>query len=251
MAEAAEQKKNEGNAAFAAKKYDEAILLYTEAIELLPGQHIFYSNRSACFTAMEKYEEAVQDANECVKLAPTFVKGYFRLANAFMLSGELEAAEQTTLMGLKVDKDSSNMKALRRKIMNMIKVKKAAMGKKPNELSKDEIASLEELGSAHREATFELQQTKAQKQSIERDSTRSRLTTKEVKELPEGTGTYMAIGKMFLSSTKTDVVAFLENDQVRANDKIKKLSEREEYLEKKKESVLGQMREIMPSIQSR
>lgn len=37
--------KNLGNEAFAAKKYDEAITLYNQAIQLDPDNAVFYSNR--------------------------------------------------------------------------------------------------------------------------------------------------------------------------------------------------------------
>lgn len=39
--------KDEGNKAFAAKKYDEAIDLFTKAIAIDPKNHVLYSNRSA------------------------------------------------------------------------------------------------------------------------------------------------------------------------------------------------------------
>mmetsp|Transcript_49322 Transcript_49322/g.139642 ORF Transcript_49322/g.139642 Transcript_49322/m.139642 type:complete len:90 (-) Transcript_49322:769-1038(-) len=42
---AAEAKKKEGNDAFAKKEYEAAIGFYSEAIELDPQNHIYYSNR--------------------------------------------------------------------------------------------------------------------------------------------------------------------------------------------------------------
>lgn len=39
--------KQAGNKAFTAKKYDEAIDLFTKAIEINPKNHIYYANRKS------------------------------------------------------------------------------------------------------------------------------------------------------------------------------------------------------------
>ncbi len=70
--------KDEGNKAFASKNYLQAAKYYTEAIKLDPKNHIFYSNRSASLFQLSQFEEALADANECIKLSPNFAKGYFR-----------------------------------------------------------------------------------------------------------------------------------------------------------------------------
>lgn len=41
--------KNQGNAAFSAARYDEAVRLFSEAIALDASNHIFFSNRSASY----------------------------------------------------------------------------------------------------------------------------------------------------------------------------------------------------------
>lgn len=45
----AEEFKAKGNAALQAKKFDEAIEMYTEAIKLDPSNQVFYSNRYVLF----------------------------------------------------------------------------------------------------------------------------------------------------------------------------------------------------------
>ena len=71
MAEAA---KKLGNAALQAKKYDEAIGHYTDAIALDGSQHTFYSNRAAAYQSKGDYENALADAEKCVSLNPTWAK---------------------------------------------------------------------------------------------------------------------------------------------------------------------------------
>ena len=47
-----------GNDAFTAKNYEEAITHFSKAIELNPNDHVFYSNRSASYASLGKFEEA-------------------------------------------------------------------------------------------------------------------------------------------------------------------------------------------------
>ncbi|KAL3279675.1 hypothetical protein HHI36_017181 [Cryptolaemus montrouzieri] len=74
-----------GNKAVQEKKYTEAILHYTHAIKLTPTNYALYSNRSFAFLKENQYYLAIEDANETIRLCPTWAKGYFR-------KGEVEFA---------------------------------------------------------------------------------------------------------------------------------------------------------------
>ena len=53
---------------------------YTKAIKAEPENHVFFSNRSQAFLKLSKVTKALEDADKCIALAPTFVKGYHRKA---------------------------------------------------------------------------------------------------------------------------------------------------------------------------
>ncbi|PHJ14650.1 tetratricopeptide repeat domain containing protein [Cystoisospora suis] len=72
--EAAQALKAQGNAAFQAGKYEEAVDFFSQAIKLTPDDAVLYSNRSGAYASLNKLEEALQDANMCVKLRPTWGK---------------------------------------------------------------------------------------------------------------------------------------------------------------------------------
>lgn len=74
--------KNEGNDLFKAKKFDEAIVRYTRAIEAKGDEAIPYSNRAICFTNLGQYFEAIEDCDRAIEVDPTFVKAYYRRALA-------------------------------------------------------------------------------------------------------------------------------------------------------------------------
>ncbi|GMG22326.1 unnamed protein product [Ambrosiozyma monospora] len=103
----ADELKAQGNKAFSAKQFDKAIELFTKAIEVSPTpNHVLYSNRSACYTSIHQYNEALKDAQECVKINPTWAKGYNRVGAAQFGLNDLEGAKLSYEKAL--DLDESN-----------------------------------------------------------------------------------------------------------------------------------------------
>ena len=101
--EHAERAKDEGNALFQAGKTEEAILLYNQAIDLDPDNHLYYSNRSAAHMKNDSKSKALHDAEKCVALAPTWPKGYARLGAAQQALKRFDAAVDTFKKGLELD----------------------------------------------------------------------------------------------------------------------------------------------------
>ena len=75
-----DEAKEQGNAHFKAKEYLKAAASYTKAIKAEPENHVYYSNRSQAFLKLSKVGKALEDADKCISLAPSFVKGYHRKA---------------------------------------------------------------------------------------------------------------------------------------------------------------------------
>lgn len=76
--------KERGNNALTAGNFDEAISLYTEAINLDDKNHVLLSNRSAAYAKAEKFEDALKDAEKTIEVNPTWAKGYSRKGAALM-----------------------------------------------------------------------------------------------------------------------------------------------------------------------
>ena len=102
MAEEAEKAKALGTTAFQAGQYPEAIQHYTKAIELLPT-HVLYSNRSAAYCGMKKYDDALADATKCIEMKPDWGKGYGRKGAALHGLGNFDAAVAAYEKGLDVE----------------------------------------------------------------------------------------------------------------------------------------------------
>ncbi|NXI44035.1 TTC31 protein, partial [Galbula dea] len=71
-----------GNEAAQQGRYSEAVQAFTEAVKLNPWEHRLFGNRSYCYEKLGRYEEALRDAQESLRLQPGWPKGFFRKGKA-------------------------------------------------------------------------------------------------------------------------------------------------------------------------
>lgn len=123
---AAEAKKAEGNNYFKVGDYKNAIAKYGEAIAIDPSNHTYWSNRSASYAGLDMWEEARNDARQCITVDKSFVKGYFRLATAQKSLNDLEGARDTLNRGLAVEPRNADLKKNLKEIDELIRADKVA-----------------------------------------------------------------------------------------------------------------------------
>lgn len=138
---AAKAKKDEGNTFFKNKQYEEAIAKYTEAIALDGSDVTFFSNRSACYAALNKWQEAADDGKSCIMVDKSFVKGYFRQALALQNLNQIENALESTKRGLGIDAANADLKRMSRELEEALRMKKvdAAIVQAESQLKSDDI----------------------------------------------------------------------------------------------------------------
>lgn len=115
---------SEGNAFFKNKNYQAAIDKYTEAIACDASDVTFYSNRSACYAALGRWQEAAEDGRQCIITDKSFVKGYFRQALALQNLGNLDGAQEAVKRGLGVDPQNADLKKMVKEIEEAQRLKK-------------------------------------------------------------------------------------------------------------------------------
>ena len=111
-------KREEGNAHFGKLRYKDAITAYTQGLELDPYDVVLYSNRAASYIALGQWREGKEDAEECVKLDPGAVKGWYRLGTASVMLEEFQVALEACRRGLEAlqgRRKKDDTTALRRK----------------------------------------------------------------------------------------------------------------------------------------
>lgn len=94
--------KEQGNQFLQAKKYDEAIQAYTEAINLDPKDHVFFSNRSAAYLSKGDASSALADGQRCIELKSDWAKGYTRKGAALHALRRYDDAIEAYRAGLAI-----------------------------------------------------------------------------------------------------------------------------------------------------
>ncbi|XP_076437223.1 uncharacterized protein LOC143276545 [Babylonia areolata] len=89
--------KTRGNDTFKSGQHAEALELYTQSLQICPLKYIhqralMLSNRAACHIKEGDYEAAVKDCSKSIQLDPSYIKAYFRRADAYEKLEKLEEA---------------------------------------------------------------------------------------------------------------------------------------------------------------
>ncbi|RKF56426.1 Small glutamine-rich tetratricopeptide repeat-containing protein 2 [Erysiphe neolycopersici] len=99
----AEDFKSQGNALMAKKDYVTAIELYTKALEIMPKNPIFLSNRAAAYSALKDYKSACSDAEAAVDFDPSFTKAWSRLGLARFALGDHKGSMEAYGKGIEYE----------------------------------------------------------------------------------------------------------------------------------------------------
>ncbi|EPZ36186.1 TPR-like protein [Rozella allomycis CSF55] len=101
----AEELKAQGNVKLSEKCYEEAIKLYTEAIGLYPKSAIYFGN-----SQQGKYDQAIEDCHQALKIDPNYTKAYSRLGLAFLQLHNYEKSVENYKKALSFDPNNENIK---------------------------------------------------------------------------------------------------------------------------------------------
>src|SRR3989338_1979955 len=85
-----------GNIQVQEERYEEAVIIYTAAIDIDPmieSAAPIYSNRSLCFMNLGRFQEAYDDGDRAAMIKPGFPRGHLRRATAAM---KLERWKEST-----------------------------------------------------------------------------------------------------------------------------------------------------------
>lgn len=102
--------KSRGNAAFKARRPEEALLLYSRAIELNATNHALFGNRSAVNEMLGRGEDALKDAESAITNKPDWAKGYFRKGKALRVLKRYRDSKNAFIEALNIEPDSKVLK---------------------------------------------------------------------------------------------------------------------------------------------
>jgi len=112
-----------GNSLFVDENYEQALEHYTEAIDLddSPNAETFIK-RSTCYYKLDKFTEALQDANKAIQVQPNNAKAYLRKGMSLFAVDEYEAALAAFEKGLSLDSSNTQLKTWVRKCQSELKL---------------------------------------------------------------------------------------------------------------------------------
>lgn len=105
----AEELKTQGNLLFSSGNFEEAIDIFTLAIDSDPSNAVLYSNRSAAYASLKQWDAAVSDAEKVVDMRSDWGKGWSRLGAALQGRGDFKAAHEAFEKGIAVDPTNAQL----------------------------------------------------------------------------------------------------------------------------------------------
>ncbi|KAJ7089731.1 hypothetical protein B0H15DRAFT_269331 [Mycena belliarum] len=114
----AEKVKEQGNVAFKAKRFGEAIDLYTKAIEMNPTEPSFLTNRAAAYMGIKRFRSALDDCQlaSTLQAAAPSAKTLLRLARCQFALGSTTPALSTLRAVLAIEPKNTSALQLQSKI---------------------------------------------------------------------------------------------------------------------------------------
>ncbi|CAG8489903.1 6181_t:CDS:2 [Paraglomus occultum] len=106
---AAESVKNAANDEYKAGHYQEAVRLYTQAIEMDVSNPTYYSNRAAARMMLKQTEQALADCKQALALDPNLLKALMRAGKCNFLLGNLSEAQHMYATALNIDPTNTQL----------------------------------------------------------------------------------------------------------------------------------------------
>lgn len=74
--------KNAGNDRYKSENFEDAIVFYSASLDITKDP-VFYSNRSACYSALGKHDKVIEDTTAAINIKRDYVKCYLRRASSY------------------------------------------------------------------------------------------------------------------------------------------------------------------------
>ncbi|KAK7301222.1 hypothetical protein RJT34_12083 [Clitoria ternatea] len=84
--------KSMGNEAYKKRRFEEALALYDQAIALDSNKATYHCNKSAALIGLGRFQEAIFECEESIRLDPSYDRAHNRLATIYFRLGEAEKA---------------------------------------------------------------------------------------------------------------------------------------------------------------
>lgn len=211
----------------------------------MSGSLIF--NSSASYSGLEKWDQAVEDAKECIKLDPQFMKGYYRLATALLELGDFDSALAAIKQGLALDANNSQLLKLMRNIKQAKRAATVAVTSDEKLIDSATSQELRDLQIQHAETTREFNKVQANLTKLQRETKMKEITLDELEKHPSQGSYFRSVGKVFLKHSRDDVICHLKAVMEEQGKNQSDLMQKLEFLERKIQSQRQNVEELRSS----
>lgn len=84
-------------------KFNESIIYFTKAINLMPSDSKYYFNRAVSYEKLNKYDIAINDYSKAIDLDPKFIEAYINRGNLYEEKKEWEKALNDYMKAYAID----------------------------------------------------------------------------------------------------------------------------------------------------
>ncbi|KAA0196021.1 Small glutamine-rich tetratricopeptide repeat-containing protein alpha [Fasciolopsis buskii] len=84
-------------------RFEEAVSCYSKAIKLWPSNAVYYCNRAAAFSRIDRQDKAIEDCRTALRIDPKYSKAYGRMGVAYSNLGDYAKAAEAYRKGLELD----------------------------------------------------------------------------------------------------------------------------------------------------
>lgn len=201
---------------------------------------------SASYAGLRQWKEAVDDAKECIRLDPQFMKGYYRLATAQLELEAYDMAEATIKQGLSLDANNSQLL----KVLGTIKqARRTASAPAPTAVKLDAASSqeLQDLQLQLSETARDYNRVDANLSKLQRERRMNQITVDELEKNPSSGAHYISSGKIFVKEERESLFHKLKHlmDEQKKNEG--ELSQKKEFLQRRLKSQQESVRELQAS----
>lgn len=106
----AEKAKTEGNNHMKTKAYDKAVEEYTKAIDFNPKSEVYFCNRAAAYTNMDKFHEALDDCKRAIAINADYAKAFSRMGLIYSKLQFFTESESCYTTAIKLEPDNAGYK---------------------------------------------------------------------------------------------------------------------------------------------
>jgi chaperonin cofactor prefoldin len=248
-----ERLKDMGNQAFKSGILEEALVRYSEGINLCEsrGSDInrslvsqLYSNRAAVHLALKSFELVASDCSRAIAFDCSNVKAFYRASKALMSLGSYSQAMEMCAKGLAVDKNHPDLA----RMLQECQCKLSGDPEPSRGFTEDDAINCQ---NNLKQLEDQVMMLANKRRAIEIEIARNSRTRSVLEQVEESTNCFKSFGRGFLHDDRSKIITGLSEKETAAELELKEVESTLEAVGKRKTACEKEMAEIVSFFQQK